>query len=150
MRFETTQAGQTELATLHHEGQAFTAAGSSTAGEHVTAYDTGGSTLSSFTGRTLIRGRRVEPRNCRRYPEGAYPVAFQLPSRRGRAMFLVGYSLGQGMLFRGELKGYRIDPYDSGILDDVRADAIAAADYWADRDEEDRQQDEYDQAQDDE
>jgi hypothetical protein len=69
----------------------------------------------------LCRSEIVE-----RFWNGAFALLFRLPNQR----FLVGYGLGDGMLFRGEL----IDGCDE---DDARRHAIMLSNNWAEVDAED-------------
>lgn len=90
-----------------------------------TKEDRYGITLTSLCGKTMLdcRCEIVE-----RYWTGSLALMFRLP--RGR--FIIGYALGDGMLFRGEL-------IDECTDDDARRQAAYLAQFFGDLDAEDEE-----------
>ena len=91
--------GQIEVGIIEHEGHEFSALGATVQGRSFTGYTKlvdGAIHLTTWCGKTTLSSRCeiVE-----RFWSGTLALMFRLP--RGR--FIVGYSLGDGMLFRGEL-----------------------------------------------
>jgi len=90
--------GQIEVGIIEHEGHQFSAYGSMTCGRQVNGYlkyKCGRYWLTRWSGEAMLyRGEIVE-----RFWNGAFALMFRLPKKR----FLVGYGLGDGALFRGEL-----------------------------------------------
>ena len=120
--------GQFEIGIIEHEGREFSALGATVCGLSITAYTSeshGHLSLKTWCGQTMLvcRSTVVET-----YWSGAFVVFFRLTSDR----YIVGYSLGDGMLFRGELL---IDVSD----DEAKRQAKNLADYWAERDAEDEE-----------
>lgn len=112
-------------------GQSYVAQGATVRGRHVAGYPKG-SALQDWHGRTLMDCRfdvLEEWRSPDDFGDARYVVAWRLTN--GRA--IVGLSMGDGMLFRGELV-YGIEN-DS----DLRQAAIAEADYWQQVDWEEHQ-----------
>ena len=91
--------GQVEGGVIGHEGRTFAALGASVQGRNVTGYQktkNGEVTLTTWSGEITLacRSEVVEE-----FHDGALVLLFRLTKGR----FVVGYSLGQEMLFRGEL-----------------------------------------------
>ncbi len=118
--------GQIEVGILEHEGREFAALGSTISGRQVVGYvkkDRRGYQLTRWNGEIMLSCR------CEIVKEfwcGSKALLFRLP--RGR--FVVGYALGDGMLFRGELIDHR-------SVDDARCRAWAISDQLAEMDLED-------------
>lgn len=91
--------GQIEVGIIEHDGHEFSALGATVQGRSITGYTKlvdGGIHLTTWCGKTTLSSR------CEiieRFWSGSLALIFRLS--RGR--FIVGYSLGDGMLFRGEL-----------------------------------------------
>jgi hypothetical protein len=120
--------GQIEIGIIEHEGREFAALGSSVIGRNITSYtlqDRYGIRLQTWCGKTMLdcRCEIVE-----RYWSGSLALMFRLP--RGR--FIIGYSLGENMLFRGEL-------IDDCTDDDARRQATYLAAFFADLDAQDEE-----------
>lgn len=99
MHTSCVRQGQIEVGIIEHEGREFSALGATVQGRHVTGYTTlvdGEIQLSMWCGKTTLASRCEV---VERFWSGALALMFRLP--RGR--FIVGYALGDGMLFRGEL-----------------------------------------------
>lgn len=91
--------GHVEVGVIENEGHTFAALGASVVGRHVTGYlksKYGQVTLTTWCGKIMLacRSEVIEE-----YHDAALVLLFRLTKGR----FLVGYSLGEGMLFRGEL-----------------------------------------------
>lgn len=91
--------GQIEVGVINHEGQEWSALGATVQGRSITGYTKlveGEIHLTTWCGKTTLASRCeiVE-----RFWSGTFALMFRLPKGR----FIVGYSLGDGMLFRGEL-----------------------------------------------
>lgn len=120
------QRGQLEVGIVAHAGHVFAAFGSSVQGRNVTGYTRlhdGQITLSRWDGATML-GCRSEV--VRTFHDDSISLMFRLTSNR----FIVGYALGDGMLFRGEL----LTDCDD---DDARRQALDLANYWSGIDTED-------------
>ncbi len=118
--------GQVEVGVIEHEGQTFAALGASVQGRHVTGYlktTSGEASLTTWCGLTMLacRSETIET-----YRDGATILLFRLTQGR----FVVGYSLGEGMLFRGELLTDFTD-------DEARRIARRITDYFAELDAQD-------------
>lgn len=99
METESVKIGQSEIGIVHHQGNTFSAGGSSVNGNRVTGY-VKGSSITRWNGETMIDCRSWIVREyCNEFGDDSYAMVFRLT--HGRA--IVGYSLGDGMLFRGEL-----------------------------------------------
>jgi len=125
MQTKCVRHGQIEIGVIEHEGREFSALGATVIGRHVTGYtrqENGDIQLSTWCGQVMLacRSEVVE-----RYWSDSLALMFRLP--RGR--FIVGYSLGMGMLFRGELL--------IGTEADARSMARQVADQFAELDAED-------------
>jgi hypothetical protein len=92
-------------------------------------------TLTRWDGATMLDTRAEVIHRYRTNEGDGYAVMFSLPKNR----FIVGYSLGDGMLFRGCL-----------IQTDSKYEASQTAkneaSFWIDRDDEDSQQFDYEQS----
>lgn len=124
--------GQTEIGVIEHEGRTFAALGASVQGRHVTGYQktkNGEVRLTTWCGKAMLacRSEVVEE-----YHEGTLVLLFRLTKGR----FVVGYSLGEGMLFRGDFLSDCAD-------DEARRTARQIAEHFADLDA----QDEYEASQ---
>lgn len=119
--------GQIEVGIIEHNGHQFSAYASMTCGRQVNGYlkyKCGRYWLTRWSGEAMLyRGEIVE-----RFWNGAFAIMFRLPKKR----FLVGYGLGDGMLFRGEL-------IDNCTDDDARRYALQLSDNWAELDAEDEE-----------
>ena len=120
--------GQTEIGIIEHEGHEFTALGANVNGPHIAAYTTrrnGELVLTTWCGATMLacRSSVIET-----FWNEAFAVLFRLANQR----FIVGYSLGEGMLFRGELL---VD-----CTEDAKHKAMKLSDYWAEVDADDEAQ----------
>jgi len=99
MQSTCVRQGQIEVAKISYEGHEWSALGATVQGRSITGYTSlvgREIQLTSWCGKTTLASRSeiVE-----RFWSGTLALMFRLP--RGR--FIVGYSLGDGMLFRGEL-----------------------------------------------
>lgn len=93
------RAGQIEVGVIDHEGREFSALGATVNGRHITGYTKQNGrdiSLTSWCGKTTL-ATRCEV--VQEYWSGSLALMFRLPRNR----FIVGHSLGDGMLFRGEL-----------------------------------------------
>ncbi|MBI1249346.1 hypothetical protein GC197_16065 [bacterium] len=120
--------GQIEIGIIEHEGREFSAFGASVVGRNITGYtkwDRYGITLTTWCGKVMLdcRCEIVE-----RYWSGSLALMFRLPHGR----FIIGYALGEGMLFRGEL-------IDNCTDDDARRQAAYLAQFFGDLDAEDEE-----------
>jgi hypothetical protein len=91
--------GQVEVGVVEHEGSEYSAFGATVSGRHITGYTKHNGrdiSLTSWCGKTTLASRCEV---VQAYRSGADALMFRLPRNR----FVVGYSLGDGMLFRGEL-----------------------------------------------
>ena len=91
--------GQVEVGVIEHEGREYSALGASVSGRNITGYtrhEGNEISLTTWCGKTTIASRCeiVE-----RYWSGTMALMFRLT----KGKFIVGFSLGEGMLFRGEL-----------------------------------------------
>lgn len=127
--------GQTEIGIITHEGREFAALGSSVNGVHVAGYLGKGDTLQTFCGRTMLatRSERTESYHDENWGD-TFGIIFYLT--RGRA--IVGYCLGEGSLFRGELvylsdHAKRSSAHQRAIRELCRIEC----EYWLDIDAED-------------
>ncbi len=125
MQTTCVRQGQIEIGIIEHEGREFSALGATVQGRHVTGYTKlvdGEIQLSTWCGKTMLASRSEV---VERFWSGSLALMFRLP--RGR--FIVGYSLGDGMLFRGEL----ITKCDE---DEARRHALMVSDCFAQLDAE--------------
>lgn len=99
MRSKTERHGQTEIGIVAHHGQEFAAIGASVVGRNVTGYLNDRDELTTWNGRVMLAGRSYRTGTYRTEDGETFGIVF--PLANGRA--IVGYSLGDGMLFRGEL-----------------------------------------------
>lgn len=129
--------GQLEIGIITHEGKEFRAGGASVVGKHVTGYLRAGSSryklaLATFCGQTMLECRaEIVERYRLRWGDETEAIVFRLTN--GRA--IVGYSLGEGMLFRGEL----IDQRD---IDEAARIARGISEYFITADDESEESDE--------
>ena len=120
--------GQIEVGIIEHEGREFSALGATVQGRHVTGYTKlvdGDIRLSTWCGKPMLASRCEV---VERFWSGTMALMFRLP--RGR--FIVGYALGDAMLFRGEL----LTNCDE---DEARRHALMVAECFADLDVEDEE-----------
>jgi len=127
MQTRCVRQGQVEIGIIEHEGREFSALGATVVGRHVTGYTrqiNGDIELTTWCGQTMLacRSEIVE-----HYWSGTMALMFRLTGGR----FIVGYSLGMGMLFRGELF--------IGNDADARSMARKVADQFAELDAEDEE-----------
>ncbi len=141
MESRTERHGQTEVCTIIHEGREFTALGASVQGRHVAAYLTrpkrsryvNDYVLTTWGGRTMLACRCEILREYDHDEVWGTTLAVAFRLTHGRA--IVGYAYDGG-LFRGEL----VDGIDTD--DDLLRATITEAEYWIDRDIEDREREE--------
>ena len=93
------RSGQVEIGVIEHQGRQYSAHGASVSGRNITGYTRQEGKriiLTTWCGKTTVATRCeiVE-----QYWSGSMALMFRLP----KGKFIVGYSLGEGMLFRGEL-----------------------------------------------
>jgi hypothetical protein len=118
--------GQVEIGVIDHNGNIFAAFGSSVYRRHLTAYARqrrGRIILTRWDGGTMLACRSEI---VREYQDGSTALMFRLTQGR----FIIGYDLGDGMLFRGELV---TDCHE----EDARREAITIAEHWMEIDAED-------------
>jgi hypothetical protein len=127
-----------EVGVTEHDGHQLRALGSSVVGDQVAGYYVKGPNrwtgiLKTWCGKVMMECRAEQVEEYRS-PDGdkTFGVAFQLKGGR----FIVGYCLGEGMLFRGELVRAR---------DAIEARRIceSVCDYWQRVDQEDHDRAEY-------
>jgi hypothetical protein len=125
-----------EYGRIQHNGQSFVNLGAVVERRHVAGYAKG-SRLTTWDGRRTLLDCRFQVFDEWRdyWGDPIYVVGWKLTN--GRA--IVGLSLGDGMLFRGELVDDCLDD------DDVRRAALAEAEHWADLDREDTERDQAEQ-----
>lgn len=97
-RSERDEQGR-EVGVVTFGGREFRALGASVDGRHITGYIGKGDTLTTWDGRVTLAGRSSRVGEYRTDDGATFGIVFYLP--RGRAV--VGYALGVGGLFRGEL-----------------------------------------------
>lgn len=126
MQTTCVRQGQIEVGIIEHNGREFSALGATTIGRHVTGYTAdshGHLVLKTWCGQTMI--------DCRsEVVQHFWSETFSMMFRLTRGRFIVGYSLGDGMLFRGEL-------LTNSDEDNARRQALIIADYFAELDAED-------------
>jgi hypothetical protein len=118
--------GQVEIGVIDHNGHSFAAFGSSVSSHNLTAYTSkrlGRICLTRWDGSTMLACRSEI---VREYQDGSTALMFGMTHGR----FIVGYALGDGMLFRGELV---TDCHE----EDARREAITIAEHWMEIDAED-------------
>lgn len=118
--------GQTEIGIIAPEGREFAALGATVHGRDITAYtklDGHHIDLTTWAGKTMLACRSEV---VRRHRDGSLVLIFRLTRRR----FVVGYALGGGMLFRGEL-------LTDATEDEARRAAVYIANMCAAFDDED-------------
>ncbi len=99
MQTTCVRQGQIEVGIIEHESHEFSALGATVQGRSITGYTKlaeGGIHLSTWCGQTMLASRCVI---VQRFRSGSLALMFRLPKSR----FIVGYSLGEEMIFRGEL-----------------------------------------------
>lgn len=99
MQTHCVRTGQIEVGIITHEGREFVAFGATVNGCDITGYTRINNreiTLTTWCGKTTL-ATRCEV--VERYWSGSMALMFRLTNNR----YVVGYSLGEGMLFRGEL-----------------------------------------------
>lgn len=118
--------GQVEVGVIEHEGHEFAALGATVHQRHITGYTrriNGQIVLTTWCGQVMLacRSEIVE-----RFWSDSFAILFRLTKGR----FIVGYCLGERMLFRGELL--------TGCTDDeARRSAIQISESFAELDAED-------------
>jgi hypothetical protein len=120
--------GQVEVGVIEHEGREFSALGASVSGRNITGYtklDRGRISLTTWCGKTTVASRCEV---VEKYWSGSLALMFRLTNSR----YIVGYSLGEGMLFRGELLTDTDD-------DDARRMARMISENFSDLDTEDEE-----------
>ena len=129
MKTSIIRQGQSEIGIVEHNDREFAAYGESVNGKSITAYHGPNFTLKSWGGKTILDCRCEVAAQWRGENGKEFALVFRLTS--GRA--IVGYSLGEGMLFRGEI----VNESDEVEL---RRLARIEAEYWARIDQEDEEQ----------
>ena len=122
------RCGQVEVGVIENNGVEYVAYGATLCGREITAYlkfKHSHYWLTTWSGGTMLdtRSEIVE-----RFWNGGMAILFRLPKRR----FVVGYALGNEMLFRGEL-------LDGCNEDDARRHAMMLSQNWSDVDAEDEE-----------
>ena len=120
--------GQVEVGVIENNGVEYAAYGATVCGREISAYlkfKRGHYWLTTWSGGTMLDARSeiVE-----RFWNGGMAILFRLPKRR----FVVGYALGNEMLFRGEL-------LDGCNEDDARRHAMMLSQNWSEVDAEDEE-----------
>jgi hypothetical protein len=128
MQTKCIRQAQIEIGIIEHEDPEFSALGATVQGRSITGYTTlvsGDINLTTWCGKTTVASRCeiVE-----RFWSGNLALMFRLPKGR----FIVGYSLGDGMFFRGEL----LTNCDE---EDARRHALMISDCFAQLDAEDEE-----------
>ena len=127
MKTSVIRQGQSEIGIVEHQGKQFAAYGASVNGKEISAYHGKNFTLTDWGSRVILDCRCSVVQKFRlRWGDEAFALVFKLTN--GRA--IVGYSLGERMLFRGEL----VDETDERELKRL---AIGISEHWIERDEED-------------
>jgi hypothetical protein len=116
--------GQIEIGVIEHNGHEYAAYGATVVRRDITGYlkfKRGHFWLTTWAGGTLLdcRSEVVE-----RFWNGGLALMFRLP----RSRFIVGYGLGDGMLFRGEL-------IDNCTEDEARRHCTMVANNWMELDQ---------------
>lgn len=130
MQTQAIRCGQTEIGIISHNGHEFAAMGSTVQGRSVTGYariKDGIGILARWQGSTMTACRAWIAEQWWSEDGDVYAMVFALTGGR----FIVGYSLGMGMLFRGEL----ITGADES---EANRAAISEAEYWMERDDEEQ------------
>lgn len=128
MQTKCVRQGQIEIGIIEHNGREFSALGASVQGRHVTGYTAdshGHLILKTWCGQTMIDCRSEVVKHF-------WSDTFAMMFRLTRGRFVVGYSLGDGMLFRGEL-------LTNSDENEARRQALIIADYYAGLDAEDEE-----------
>lgn len=119
---------QIEVGVIEHEGREFAAFGASVCGRNITAYlkqHHGRYQLTTWAGGTMLASRSEI---VKRFWSGELALMFRLTNKR----FIVGYALGEQMLFRGQL-------IDNCTVDEARDRAWTISDDLAQIDLEDEE-----------
>lgn len=127
MKTTAIRQGQSEIGIIEFQGKQFAAYGASVNGREIAAYHGKNFVLTNWGSMVILDCRCSVVEKFRlRWGDETYALVFKLTN--GRA--IVGYSLGERMLFRGEL----IEGSDEKEL---RRYAIGLSEHWIERDEED-------------
>lgn len=137
-----------EIGTIAHEGREFSSGGASVNGGNVTGYTKYHregrryvASLKTWHGKTMLTTRYdliEEYQSSDWNDDGGEAILFRLTNGRG----IAGYSLGEGMLFRGELISLE------GLSEEeVQTEVKNIAEYWRNIDFEDYERDQYEQSQ---
>ena len=136
MTSRTIQVGQTEIGIVEHEGREFAAMGANVCGRSITGYhkltNRGDICLTSWDGKRTMLACRCTVVKTYDVWEWGKTHALRFDLTNGRT--IVGYSLGNGFLFRGTL-------LDASKRDDADYLAKQEAEHWMDRDQEDADSD---------
>lgn len=144
MQSKSIQYGQTEIGIVSHDGHEFASLGASVQGSHVTGYlkKTGRHSdyysLTRFNGSTMLQCRSDYVETYNLEDGKTLAVVFHLTGGR----FIVGYALGTGMLFRGELYDLSSTHHEERTAEARRLACTISEDMIA-LDDEDRIQFEY-------
>jgi hypothetical protein len=128
MQTSCVRQGQIEFGIIENEGREFSALGATVQGRSITGYTKSVGkhvNLTSWCGKTTLAARCEV---VERFWSGSLALMFRLT--RGR--FIVGYALGDGMLFRGEL-------LTNSDEDEARRHALMVSDCFAQLDAEDEE-----------
>lgn len=128
-----------EYGRIEHNGQSFVNLGAVVQGKHVTGYQRG-NVLTTWQGRTMVESRFLEfdEYYCAgEFGDKCRAVAWLLTNKRA----IVGLSLGDGMLFRGEL----VTQIES--REELQSAAENEALYWLRIDADDYERDQFEQLQ---
>lgn len=124
-----------EVGVITHNGHEFRALGASVQGEHVTGYLAKNEDLKTWCGRTMLSCRALRfGRNGRQSAlewhgdswGDTFGIAF--PLTHGRA--IVGYALGVGCLFRGELVQLEDWKNEDDFLAELRRETERVCEHW--------------------
>jgi len=131
-----------EIGVIEHEGHEFRALGASVHGTHVVGYLGKRDELKTWCGRVMLDCRAVRFDRDGRKGALAWTVdawgdtfGIAFPLTGGRA--IVGYALGAGCLFRGELVNVEHRAGEEVFLAELRRATEAECEYWLRVDEDD-------------
>lgn len=122
---------QTEVGEITHNGHTFANVGSSVSGRNISGYLNKSGSLDRWNGLQLLSAARYV-QFAEYWHDFHEPVACGWKLKGDR--WIVGYALGDGMLFRGELA-------DCDDESDAKRQATNLAAYWSEIDREDEERD---------
>jgi hypothetical protein len=124
-----------EVGVIEHEGREFRALGASVQGSYVSGYIGKGDTLTTWNGQTMLDCRSERSGEWQTDGWGdTFGIIFYLTNRRA----IIGYALGVGCLFRGEL--IEIEGHSDAI-----GQCRALCEHWLEIDADDAERFEADQ-----